>query len=54
MKAAIYTRFSSDNQRTESINAQDRSITEFAYKNKYTIVHGLLPWSEILPESHKN
>lgn len=39
MKAAIYSRFSSDNQRSESIDAQVRAVSEYAEKNKYTIVH---------------
>ncbi len=39
MKAAIYARFSSDNQRTESIDAQVRAVTEYSDKNKLTIVH---------------
>ncbi|WP_455822614.1 recombinase family protein, partial [Clostridium butyricum] len=30
MKAAIYARYSSDNQREESIEAQIRAINEFA------------------------
>lgn len=37
-KAAIYARYSSDNQREESIDAQIRAIKEFASKNSYKIV----------------
>lgn len=37
-KAAIYARFSSNNQREESIDAQVRAITEYANKNGYIIV----------------
>ena len=37
MKAAIYARYSSDNQREESIDAQIRAITDFAMNNGYTI-----------------
>ena len=33
MKAAIYARYSSDNQREESIEAQVRAIKEYADKN---------------------
>lgn len=32
-KAAIYARYSSDNQRSESIDAQIRAIEEYAQKN---------------------
>ena len=38
MKAAIYCRYSSDNQREESIEAQIRAIKEYAQKNKIYIV----------------
>jgi site-specific DNA recombinase len=38
MKAAIYVRYSSDNQRSESIDAQIRAINEYASKNDITIV----------------
>lgn len=38
MKAVIYARFSSDNQREESITAQVRACTEYARRNGYTIV----------------
>lgn len=37
-KAALYARFSSDNQRTESIDAQKRAINAFCEKNDYEIV----------------
>lgn len=37
-KAAIYARFSSDNQRDESIDAQIRAIEEYANRNHYDIV----------------
>ena len=38
MNAAIYARYSSDNQREESIDAQIRAATDFAKQNGYTIV----------------
>ncbi len=38
MKAAIYARYSSDNQREESIDAQIRAIKEFASHNNIQIV----------------
>lgn len=37
MKAAIYARYSSDNQREESIDAQIRAIKEYAERNSITI-----------------
>lgn len=39
MKAVIYARFSSDNQREESIDAQVRAIREYAQKHNILIVH---------------
>ncbi|WP_243276964.1 recombinase family protein [Desulfallas sp. Bu1-1] len=38
MRAVIYARFSSDNQRQESITAQVRACTEYAQRNGYTVV----------------
>ncbi len=38
LTAAIYARYSSDNQREESIDAQIRAITEYAEKNDIRIV----------------
>jgi len=38
MNAALYGRYSSDNQREESIEAQIRAMTEFCEKNNYNIV----------------
>ncbi|WP_057979439.1 recombinase family protein, partial [Caloramator mitchellensis] len=38
MKAAIYARYSSDNQREESIDAQIRAIKDFAIKQGFEIV----------------
>lgn len=38
MRVAIYARYSSDNQREESIDAQIRAIQEYCIKHKYTIV----------------
>ncbi len=35
--AAAYCRFSSDNQRVESISAQIRAIEEFCEKNNYNL-----------------
>ena len=37
MKAAIYARYSSDNQRDESIDAQVRAINEYANKSEITL-----------------
>lgn len=37
LKAAVYARYSSDNQREESIEAQIRAITDFAMQNGYYI-----------------
>lgn len=37
VKAVVYARFSSDNQRDESIDAQIRAIEEYAKKNKISI-----------------
>ena len=43
MKTAIaYARYSSDNQREESIDAQLRAIKEYAYKNDYEIVRNFI------------
>lgn len=38
MNAVIYARYSSDNQREESIDAQIRAATEYATRNGHTIV----------------
>lgn len=38
LRAAAYARYSSDNQREESIDAQLRAISEFTQHNHYTIV----------------
>ena len=38
MKAAIYSRYSSDNQREESIDAQIRAINEYAQRNNISVV----------------
>ena len=38
MKGAIYARFSSDNQRDESIDAQVRACEEYAKRNDIQIV----------------
>ena len=37
MKAVIYARYSSDNQREESIEGQIRECREYAEKNNITI-----------------
>ena len=37
-KAVAYCRFSSDNQRTESIDAQVRAIEEYCRKEGYTLI----------------
>jgi site-specific DNA recombinase len=39
MKAVAYARYSSDNQREESIDAQLRAIREYAEKENILIVH---------------
>ena len=39
MRAVIYARYSSDNQREESIEGQIRECTEFAKRNNYTILY---------------
>ncbi len=39
IKAVSYSRFSSDHQREESIDAQQRAINEYAKKNNYLIIH---------------
>lgn len=36
--AVIYARFSSNNQREESIDAQIRIATEYAEKNGYVVI----------------
>lgn len=38
MTAAVYARYSSDNQREESIDAQIRAIREYAEREYITIV----------------
>lgn len=38
MKAGVYARYSSDNQRDESIDAQLRAIEEYAKSNSIEIV----------------
>ncbi len=38
VRAAVYARFSSDNQRDESIDAQLRAIREYSERNGITIV----------------
>ena len=43
IRAAIYARFSSDNQRDESIDAQVHAIKEFAKSNDIVIVEQSLP-----------
>lgn len=37
-KAAVYARFSSDNQRDESIDAQVRAVEDYAQKNSIEII----------------
>ena len=43
MKAVIYARYSSDNQREESIEGQIRECTAFAEKNDIAAASG---WAE--------
>ena len=38
VRAAVYARFSSDNQRDESIDAQLRAINEYAKRNDIVVV----------------
>ena len=42
MKAVIYARYSSDNQREESIEGQIRECTAFAEKNGVTILRATI------------
>ena len=42
MKAVIYARYSSDNQREESIEGQIRECTEYAEKNGITILRSYI------------
>lgn len=39
MKAVIYARYSSDNQREESIEGQVRECIAFAERKGYTVIH---------------
>lgn len=49
MKAVIYARYSSDNQREESIDGQIRECTAFAEKNGITILrHYCCPGNRLL------
>ena len=41
MRAAIYARYSSNNQREESIDAQIRAIKDYCDSNGYSIVKKL-------------
>ena len=43
MTAVIYARYSSDNQREESIEGQIRECTAYAEKNGITIVKHYIP-----------
>ena len=42
MKAVIYVRYSSDNQREESIEGQIRECTEYAEKDGITILRSYI------------
>jgi site-specific DNA recombinase len=42
VKAVIYARYSSDNQREESIEAQVRAISDYADRNGYNIIHSYI------------
>ena len=42
MKAVIYARYSSDNQREESIEGQIRECTAFADKNGYQVLRNYI------------
>ena len=44
LNAVIYARFSSDNQREESIEGQLRECKAFAEKNGYRIVGTYIDW----------
>ncbi len=44
MKAVIYARYSSDNQREESIDGQLRECMEFAKYNEMTVVNTYTEW----------
>lgn len=39
IRAAIYARYSSNNQREESITAQLRACHTYCYQKKYTVIH---------------
>ena len=38
-RTVLYARFSSDNQRSESIDAQVRAMTDYCKHNNLTIIH---------------
>ena len=45
MKAVIYARYSSDNQREESIEGQLRECKEYAEKNGIMILRSYIDWA---------
>ena len=49
MKAVIYARYSSDNQREESIEGQIRECTAFAEKNGMTVLRHYIDRAYSLP-----
>ncbi len=51
MKAVIYARYSSDNQREESIEGQLRECTAYCKKNDITILHAPVLAASIIPAS---
>ena len=48
MTAVIYARYSSDNQREESIEGQIRECTAYAEKNDITIVNVVLDNGDVI------
>ena len=48
MKAVIYARYSSDNQREESIEGQLRECMAYCKKNDITVLRTYIPWNRSL------
>ena len=48
MTAVIYARYSSDNQREESIEGQIRECTAYAEKNGITVISQCEMWTDNL------
>ncbi|MDR0854003.1 MAG: recombinase family protein [Clostridiales Family XIII bacterium] len=54
MKAVIYARYSSDNQREESIEGQLRECKEFAERNEFTIVETYIDRAQSARTDHRS